>query len=84
MFRTWRTATMLIIVLIAAALASGDAHATRFGRNKVQYGAFDWNVVHTEHFDVYFYEGSEDLADAVSSIIESGQRRVRGASSATS
>ncbi|MFH1866153.1 MAG: BamA/TamA family outer membrane protein [Candidatus Eisenbacteria bacterium] len=71
MQRTWRAAAILVTALIAATMVPGDAHATRFGRNKVQYGAFTWNVAHTEHFDVYFYDGSEDLADAVSSIIES-------------
>jgi dipeptidyl aminopeptidase/acylaminoacyl peptidase len=41
----------------------------------VQYGSFDWSVAYTEHFDVYFYEGSEELADAVSTIAESANDR---------
>lgn len=63
--------------LIPAALAllillSGgpDASATRFGRNKVQYERFDWEIVRTEHFDVYYYSGEEDLSEAVTRIIE--------------
>jgi Tol biopolymer transport system component len=70
MLRTWRAAALTVAALIAATLTPMDAHATRFGRNKVQYGAFEWSVARTEHFDVYFYEGSEDLADAVSEMIE--------------
>jgi len=28
----------------------------QFGKNKVQYKNFDWQVLKTEHFDIYFYE----------------------------
>jgi len=70
MTRTWLARALSIAVLVAVALVPVDALATQFGRNKVQYGAFTWNVVHTEHFDVYFYDGSEDLADVASTIIE--------------
>lgn len=34
-----------------------------FGRNKVQYTEFDWKVLRTEHFDIYYYEEMKDLAD---------------------
>jgi len=33
-----------------------------FGRNKVQYTKFDWHVLRTEHFDIYYYPEMEDLA----------------------
>jgi len=65
-----RARTALVATVAALLLMAADAGAARFGRNKVQYGAFTWNITRTEHFDVYFYEGSEDLVDAVSLIIE--------------
>lgn len=65
--RTARSLTVGLSVLLT--LASG-AGAAQFGRNKVQYRDFEWKVVSTDHFDVYFYEGSEDLADAACLIIE--------------
>src|ERR671926_1885751 len=34
----------------------GLAAAQYFGRNKVQYSTFDFKVIQTEHFDVYYYE----------------------------
>jgi Tol biopolymer transport system component len=71
MLRTWRTRALVTAALVTVSLVPADALATRFGRNKVQYGAFTWNVVQTEHFDVYYYDGYEDLSDAVSTIIES-------------
>ncbi|MBU2462013.1 BamA/TamA family outer membrane protein [bacterium] len=33
-----------------------------FGKNKVRYKGFTWNVAETEHFDIYFSEGAEGLA----------------------
>jgi hypothetical protein len=33
-----------------------------FGRNKVQYTDFDWQVLKTEHFDIYYYSGMNELA----------------------
>ena len=32
-----------------------EAYA-QFGKNKVQYKNFEWQVLKTEHFDIYFYE----------------------------
>ena len=38
------------------------AHAQYFGRNKVQYEKFDFQVLKTEHFDIYFYPAEEAAA----------------------
>ncbi|HJR51735.1 MAG TPA: hypothetical protein VJ794_11550, partial [Gemmatimonadales bacterium] len=51
MFR--RTAPALFFLLLAL---PGLLSAQYFGRNKVQYSNFDFKVIQTEHFDVYFYE----------------------------
>lgn len=34
-----------------------------FGRNKVQYTDFRWQVLKTEHFDIYFYPEMRELAE---------------------
>lgn len=34
-----------------------------FGRNKVQYTDFDWHILKTEHFDIYYYPEMEALAE---------------------
>ncbi len=34
-----------------------------FGRNKVQYTKFDWHVLKTEHFDIYYYPEMKELAE---------------------
>ncbi|MCX6150267.1 MAG: hypothetical protein NTX22_07075 [Ignavibacteriales bacterium] len=34
-----------------------------FGRNKVQYNNFEWKVLKTEHFDIYYYDDFEEMAE---------------------
>src|SRR5919106_541000 len=49
-----RTAPALVLLLLLG--LPGVLPAQYFGRNKVQYTNFDFKVIQTEHFDVYFYE----------------------------
>src|SRR6266850_598391 len=48
-----RTAPVLLACLLSA---PGLLSAQYFGRNKVQYTDFDFKVIQTEHFDVYYYD----------------------------
>ena len=41
-----------------------------FGRNKVQYDKFDWKVLRTEHFNIYYYGEMEETAEIGASIAE--------------
>ncbi|MBA2604064.1 MAG: hypothetical protein H0U94_10810, partial [Acidobacteria bacterium] len=52
-----RQATIASCVLLAvlALPATPFAQGGYFGRNKVQYQQFDFQVLKTEHFDIYFY-----------------------------
>ncbi len=34
-----------------------------FGQNKIQYNKFDWHVLKTEHFDIYYYPQMKELAE---------------------
>lgn len=34
-----------------------------FGRNKVQYEEFDWKILKTEHFNIYYYNQTEEIAE---------------------
>src|SRR5688572_24711214 len=53
-------------VVIALALVStmfgavADATAQYFGRNKVNYETFDFRVLETPHFDIYYYDEEAD------------------------
>jgi len=52
----------LTILGLALLAAPDQASAQFFGRNKVQYRTFDFKVIETEHFDVYFYEEEREAA----------------------
>ena len=47
----------LATTIAIGAIAGGfsPAGAQYFGRNKVQYEKFDWRILKTDHFDLYFY-----------------------------
>lgn len=34
-----------------------------FGRNKVMYNQFEWHILQTEHFEIYYYPQMRDLAE---------------------
>ena len=41
-----------------------------FGKNKVQYTHFDWQVMETEHFRIYFYIEEEEIAQIAANVAE--------------
>jgi hypothetical protein len=41
-----------------------------FGRNKVQYHDFEWSILATEHFDIYYYEEERPLAERAARMAE--------------
>jgi Tol biopolymer transport system component len=52
-------------VLLATLGLPSKADAQYFGRNKVNYETFDFKVLKTEHFDIYWYDdGAEIIPDA--------------------
>jgi len=54
---------LLFLGLLLASAAPAHAQFFSFGRNKVQYTAFDWQVLKTEHFDIYYYPAMKALAE---------------------
>lgn len=57
-----RVLAIAAMVMIAAATMAPPGAAQYFGRNKVQYRDFDFHVLATPHFDVYFYPEEEAAA----------------------
>jgi len=45
-----------------------------FGRNKVQYNRFDWHILKTVHFDIYFYPQMEEIAEIGATFAEESYR----------
>src|SRR5574341_174566 len=65
--------TMLAVVLLCLA---GTAGAQYFGRNKVQYETFDFKILTTEHFRVYFYSGEQRAAEQAARMAERWYERL--------
>ncbi len=67
-------ATRLLRTLLVSALAlvllPAFAHAQYFGRNKVQYRAFAFQIMRTAHFDLYYYPEEAEAAQLVSRMAE--------------
>lgn len=55
------TVTLLILAISLSIVPVAQAQYY-FGKNKIQYTSFDWQVMTTEHFRVYFYTGADKLA----------------------
>ncbi|HXX63530.1 MAG TPA: BamA/TamA family outer membrane protein [Bacteroidota bacterium] len=55
------TRHLLLLLLLGVIPAYGQFFY--FGRNKVNYTDFDWHVLKTEHFDIYYYPEMKDLAE---------------------
>ena len=51
--RIFRLAASWLALATIAGVRSAEAQY--FGRNKVQYEQFDWRILKTDHFDLYFY-----------------------------
>lgn len=50
-------------VFLLFTVAELQAQYFFFGRNKVQYEDFDWKVLRTEHFNIYYYGETETIAE---------------------
>jgi Tol biopolymer transport system component len=62
--------------LLLLLFAPGLLRAQYFGRNKVQYSNFDFKVIQTEHFDVYYYERERVAAMDAARIAERSYARL--------
>lgn len=62
----FRSARLAVLGLVAmAALLPAPLASQYFGRNRVQYETFDFRILKTPHFDVYYYpEGEVGARDA--------------------
>jgi Peptidase of plants and bacteria/Omp85 superfamily domain/WD40-like Beta Propeller Repeat len=64
--RLWTAAAVVLLTVVA------PTHVTAqyFGRNKVEYVDFDFRILKTEHFDVYYYQREEAAARIAARLAE--------------
>lgn len=60
-FAAFRSLCVFLLLLLGT--SSACAQFFWFGRNKVQYTDFEWHVLKTDHFDIYYYTEMKDLAE---------------------
>jgi Tol biopolymer transport system component len=61
---------MRFIWLFSCLFFSITAFGQYFGRNKVQYETFDYKILKTKHFDIYYYEQSEPTIQDIGQMAE--------------
>ena len=62
--------SFLAVFMLWFVLLGTMAQAQYFGRNKVQYDQFDFKVFETEHFEIYFYDETEETIRDVAAMAE--------------
>ena len=60
---------LFLIIFCISTIAEAQFYS-HFGRNKVQYDAFDWKILKTEHFDIYYYNDMLNIAEIGAAIAE--------------
>jgi Tol biopolymer transport system component len=75
-------ATIVYIALVLAAIAvalagcASTARAQYFGRNKVQYEKFKFEILRTPHFDVHYYAAEKPAAEDAARMLERWNARL--------
>ena len=52
----------ILLIIFSLLLLPTAADAQYFGQNRVRYRSFDFLIVETAHFDVYYYDDFRDAA----------------------
>jgi Tol biopolymer transport system component len=60
---------------VGAAILVSSAYGQYFGRNKVQWEKFDYKVLRTEHFDIYYYPEEEQAIKVAGRMAERWYKR---------
>lgn len=55
--------TALVVLLVVSAGSASAQYGYYFGHNKIQYDDFEWKVMKTDHFDIYYYPEMLELAE---------------------
>ncbi|MGD8539588.1 MAG: peptidase S9, partial [Candidatus Aminicenantes bacterium] len=58
------------LIIFMFTIVPSHLQAQYFGRNKVQYENFDFKIIKTEHFDVYFYPEMREAAQQAARMAE--------------
>lgn len=57
-----RALGVLFFIIITATQLNAQAFKERFGKNRIQHKEFSWRYFKSENYEVYYYQGGENLA----------------------
>ncbi len=60
----------VLALLLTAASLHAQYYDNYFGANKVNYTIFDWKILETEHFEIYYYPEMRELAERAAGMAE--------------
>jgi hypothetical protein len=67
----------MVAVLMLTFVGTSSASAQYFGRNKVQYKKFDFQVLKTDHFDIYYYPAEREGVEIAARMAERWHARLQ-------
>ncbi len=59
-----------LIFILPALVSNAQVSSVTFGKNRIQYKKLKWQYYQTKNFNVYFYEGGQELAKYVLQVAE--------------
>jgi hypothetical protein len=62
--------TIIIITVILTVFPAVLSAQFYFGKNKVNYETFDWSILETDHFKIYFHDQTKWLAEVTAYYVE--------------
>ncbi len=66
----------LWLATAATALSQNYPSQERFGKNRIQYQHFDWKIIRTSNFEIYYYQEGTQIANLTAQYAESEFDRV--------
>src|SRR5262245_15100094 len=71
-----RISRVALATVLGVVLGAATADAQYFGRNKVQYRTFHFQILKTEHFDLYYYPEEAEAAGIAARMAERWHERL--------
>ena len=81
-FTFWRSLSLLFFLLLtyvpvrAQVVVMGQSGLDAFGRSRIQYKQFNWELCQNDNLKVYCYQGGNEMAKNGAEYAESGRKRI--------
>ena len=61
---------------LSVATAQNYPSLERFGKNRIQYRDFEWKIIRTSNFEIYYYQDGTQIANLTAQYAESEFDRI--------